>query len=193
MRNLFGSGSGSSIIRSIVIILVGGVFLFIPGLTIKTIMMIIGAMLLVNGLISLFFSNLKKGGAMGGFGSLQGLTNVVFGIIFITSPSAIVKIFMIFIGIILLIMGLLQVMGTVGRLSRSIRAWIIFLIGVVTLGSGGFLLSNPYKSAEAILPFLGAVLILNGISGLFMARKSANRPPEYKGTEIQDITYEEVN
>ena len=192
MQNLFVQRSGGSIPRNILTILVGGVFLFIPGLTMKMVMIIIGSTLLASGLISMLLSNWRKRGAMNGFWSVQGITNVLFGILFISSPSVMVKIFVIFIGIILLIMGLLQVMGALASLSRSAWAWIIFLIGLLTTGSGLFLLSDPYKSAETILPFLGALLILNGISGLFMAWKIKKRPKTFNGSEVEDIPYEEV-
>ena len=89
-------------------------------------------------------------------------------------------------------MGFLQLAGSLGSLSRSVWAWLFLLIGLFTLGSGIFLLSNPFKSAEAILPFLGALLILNGISDLFKSRKMNRRPPKYNGSDVQDIPFEEV-
>ena len=129
---------------------------------------------------------------MSRFWSAQGIMTVLFGIVFIASPSVMVKVFVVFLGIILLIMGLFQLIGALGILSRSGWAWIYFLIALLTLASGIFLLINPFKSAEAILVFLGAILILNGISELFMAWKVGHQPQTYKGTPVQDVTYEEV-
>lgn len=192
MRNLFVSNSKSSIFRTILTILVGGVFLFIPGLSVKTIMIIIGALLLISGVLSILFTNRKRVGVQNGFRSVQGITNVLFGMVFITAPAVMVKIFMIFAGIILLIMGLFQVFGVRRMLNRSVWAWIVFLIGLMTIGGGIFLLSDPYKSAETILPFLGVILILNGISELFKGGKSGRPRATYGGSEVQDISYEEV-
>jgi len=62
----------------------------------------------------------------------------------------------------------------------------------MTLSSGIFLLTDPFKSAEAILVFLGAILILNGLSDLFMSWKVKHQPQTYKGTTVHDVTYEEV-
>lgn len=192
MGKLFVSNSKGSISRGIQTILIGGVFLFIPGITMKTIMIIIGGLLVLSGLVTLLLSNWKRRGAIKGLWSAQGIMNIIFGIVFIISPSAMIKIFMIFIGIILLIMGLLQLAGSIGMLSRSVWAWLFFLIGLMTFFSGIYLLSNPFKSAETILPFLGALLMLNGVSELFMWWKSRHRPKIYKGSEVQDIPYEEV-
>jgi len=192
MRNLFVSNSKNSISRSVLTILIGGVFLFFPRVTMNTVMIIIGTLLLTGGLITLIVSNRLKLFTVKGNWSGQGIMNMVFGIVFITSPSVMVNIFMIFIGIILLLMGLLQLLGGLGLLSRTLWAWILLLIGVVTFGSGVFLLSDPFKSAETIIPFLGAILILNGISQLFIAWKVSRQPKTYKGSDVQDINYEEV-
>lgn len=124
--------------------------------------------------------------------SAQGIMTVLFGIVFIASPMIMIKIFVVFLGIILLILGFFQLLGSLGTLKRSAWGWIYFLIALITLGSGIFLLTDPFKSAEAILAFLGAVLILNGLSELFMSWKVSREPQIYKGTPVQDVTYEEV-
>ena len=99
---------------------------------------------------------------------------------------------MVFIGIILLILGLLQLAGSLRALTRSVWAWFFLIIGLLTTGSGIYLLSDPFKSAETILPFLGALFILNGISELFRTRKNGPPQQKYNGSEVQDIPYEEV-
>lgn len=56
-----------------------------------------------------------------------------------------------------------KIIGALGALSRSAVAWIYFLIALLTLASGIFLMTDSLKSAETILKFLGVVMILNGI------------------------------
>ncbi|MEI6678256.1 MAG: DUF308 domain-containing protein [Mariniphaga sp.] len=192
MGNILMPNPKSALIRGILTISIGSVFLFVPGLTMQTVMITIGSMLLVNGLITMIISNRKKSRTMNHFWSAQGLISIIFGLAFIASPSVIVKIFVVFIGIVLLLMGLFQFTRAMGALSWSFWSWIYFLIAIITLASGIFMLTNPFKSAEAILSFLGALLILNGISELFMAWKIGRKSPTYKGSDVQDITYEEM-
>lgn len=192
MANSFVLNSRSSIARNISTILVGGVLLVVPGLTMKTVMILIGSLLMISGLITLILSNLKRGKDLIGFWSAQGIMNVIFGIVFMTSPTIMIKIFMIFIGIVLSIMGFLQLAGSLGALTRSVWAWFFLVTGLLTLGSGIFLLSNPFKSAETILPFLGALLILNGVTELFRNRKAGRQQPKFHGSDVQDIPFEEV-
>lgn len=155
-------------------------------------MIIIGVMLLLSGLVTMILSNRKKTGVRSGLYSTQGIVNVLFGIVFIASPTVMVKVFVFFLGIILLILGLFQLIGALGILSRSTWAWIYFLIALITLASGIFLLTDSLESAEAILKFLGVILIMNGVSEFFMAWKVGRQPQTYKGTPVQNITYDEV-
>ncbi|MEI7525010.1 MAG: DUF308 domain-containing protein [Mariniphaga sp.] len=192
MAKFFASNSMGSVPRSISTILTGTILLFVPGLTMKAVMIVIGGMLMLGGLVTLVLSNLRKGGLSKGIWSAQGIMNILFGIVFIAAPSAMIKLFMIFIGIILLIMGLIQLAGALGSLTRSIWAWVFLIIGLFTTGSGIFLLTDPFKSAETILPFLGGLFILNGFSELIRIWKAGKRPPKYNGSEVHDIPYEEV-
>ena len=155
-------------------------------------MIVFGGMLILSGLVTMILSNIRKGTLPKGIWSAQGIMNIFFGIVFLSAPSAMIKIFMIFIGIILLIMGLIQLAGALGSLSRSVWAWIFLVIGLLTTGSGIFLLSEPFKSAETIIPFLGALLLLNGLSELIRIWKAGHQPLKHNGSEVHDIPYEEV-
>ena len=72
MANLFRSNSRGSISRNISTILTGGVLLFIPGLTMKTVIIVIGGMLILSGIITLIISNVRKRGVPKGIWSAQG-------------------------------------------------------------------------------------------------------------------------
>ena len=192
MMKFFVPNSRNSLLRGIGTIVLGSILLFVPGLTMQTVIIIIGSMLVFSGLVTLILSNRKKNGSVSRLWSAQGIMTVLFGIVFIASPSVMVKVFVVFLGIILLILGFFQLLGSLATLSRPGWGWIYFLIALMTLSSGIFLLTDPFKSAEAILAFLGAILILNGLSDLFMSWKVNHQPQTYKGTTVHDVTYEEV-
>ena len=192
MKNYFVPNTRNSLYKGILTILIGCVILFVPGLTMQTLMVTIGIMLILSGLVTMILSNWKKRGTSPGFLSLQGITNIIFGLVFVASPTVMVKVFVFFLGIILFVMGLFQLIGAMGTISRSSWAWIYLIIAVMTLASGVFLLTDPFKSAETILKFIGAILILNGLSELFMAWKVSRQPKIYKGSPVEDVTYEEV-
>ncbi len=192
MKNIFTPNSSTSVFRGILTITIGCVFLFVPGLTMQTVLIIIGSMLCLKGLITMILSNFKKTGSQSGVWSLQGIFNIIFGIIFISSPEAMIKVFVVFLGILLLMMGFAQLMGSLSTLSKSFWSWIFLMIALLTLAAGAYLFTDPFKSAQTILSFLGAILILNGISELLMTKKAGRAQETYRGAPIQDTTYEEL-
>lgn len=155
-------------------------------------MIIIGAMLVLNGVIAIILSNVRRKNPAAGFFPLQGVVNILFGIVFIASPTMMVKIFVFILGLILLLMGLFQLAGALGTLRRSAISLIYLLIAVLTFASGIYLITGTTESAETILKFLGVILVVNGLSELVMAWQVRRRPTMYKGSAIQDVTYEEV-
>ena len=140
----------------------------------------------------MIMTNIKKAGTQNNVWSFQGIFNILFGLIFISSPEAMVKVFVVFLGILLLMMGFAQLMGALSTLSKSIWSWLFLIIAILTLAGGAFLFTDPFKGSEAILSFLGVILILNGISELFILRKSKAAKETYRGSPIQDTTYEEL-
>ena len=103
-----------------------------------------------------------------------------------------IKVFVVFLGILLLMMGFAQLMGSLSTLSKSFWSWIFLMIALLTLAAGAYLFTDPFKSAQTILSFLGAILILNGISELLMTKKAGRAQETYRGAPIQDTTYEEL-
>ena len=192
MRNIFTPKTSTSVFRGILTISIGCVFLFVPKLTMPTVLIIIGSMLCLKGLVTLILSNIKKSGSQSGVWSLQGIFNILFGIVFIISPEAMVKVVVVFLGILLLMMGFAQLMGALSTLSKSFWSWIFLLIALLTLAAGAFLFTKPFEGEQAILSFLGVILILNGFSELLMSRKTGRAQETYRGAPIQDTTYEEL-
>jgi len=192
MAVMFASNSRKSIVRILSTIVTGCILLFVPGLTMKTVVVVMGSMLAFSGLLTLLLSNFSNRSYQGGFVSVQGTVSIIFGLILISSPAAMVKIFMVIIGIVLVMMGLAQLFGSMRALGRSVWAWFFMIIGFLTLISGSYLLSDPFKSAEAILPFLGALILLNGLTDLLKYFKGPKQPKDPNEPTVQDISYEEV-
>ena len=178
--------------RGIITMTIGCVLLLVPGLTMQTILMILGGMLCLNGVVTILLVRFRKVEFGGGIWSVQGIINVVFGLPFLLFPDEMVKIFAVILGFLLLMMGLIQFMAAIGSLHRSFLSWIFLTIAILTISGGIYLFTDPFKSAETILSFLGIILILNGISELFLARKIGQKSSSYQGAPVEDITYEEV-
>jgi len=96
ITGFFISSSPNHIVRGILTILTGCFLLFMPGLTMQTVMIMIGVMFLLSGLITMILSNRKGNRGMRGFWSFQGISNLVFGFAFIVAPNTMLKVFVFF-------------------------------------------------------------------------------------------------
>jgi uncharacterized membrane protein HdeD (DUF308 family) len=192
MGNYFAPNTNSSIFRGIVALITGGVLVFVPGLTMKTVVIIIGISILIGGLLTLAQSYMKKSSGLHSFWAAQGIFNLAVGLILILAPGMMVNFFIVVIGIILLILGLLQLIGAIGAIAKYGLIWFFFLNAFIMIAGGILMLKNPFSTGEAILKVLGIILMLYGFSELFSAWKLSGKPQTYKGKPIEDVTYEEV-
>jgi uncharacterized membrane protein HdeD (DUF308 family) len=182
----------NAFIRGILTAGVGVLFLSIPDLTLKSVIMTVGGMIVLSGIFTLLFSRKKRNNAMSLGSSFQGFFNIVWGLLFLLFPMVIVKVFGIFFGIILLLLGLMQLMGALGTLSRSVLSWIYLIFALLMVSGGAFLLVKPIESAENIITFLGAILLVYGLFELMMAWRLKKMPKGANAGNIVDTTYEEL-
>jgi len=124
--------------------------------------------------------------------SFQGFFNIVWGLLFLLFPMMIVKVFGFFFGIIFLLLGLMQLLGALGTLSRSIWSWIYLIFALLMVSGGAFLLVKPIESAENIITFLGAILLVYGLLELMMAWRLKKIPKGTNAGNTVDTTFEEV-
>jgi len=100
---------------------------------------------------------------------LIGVLLLAFGIFTLTRPDVILSVLPVILGVYLL-------MESVGKFQRAavlkrlgyVRWWLILLFGVLAAALGALLLLYPFQAAETMLMFLGASLVLDGISDLWI-------------------------
>lgn len=191
MKLFFQPTPLNSLVRGILSIGIGITFLFIPGLTLKSVIMSIGAMILLSGSISLLFS-LAGSKRRSNSTLVQSLFNLMLGIFFLVSPMAIVKIFGFIFGTLFLLIGTVQFFSALGTITRSMWSWVYLIFGGLMISAGLFLLVRPIESAENVLTFFGAIILLYGLLEILTAWRLKNRPPVSGPGNIVDTTYEEV-
>ncbi|MEI7830246.1 MAG: DUF308 domain-containing protein [Prolixibacteraceae bacterium] len=192
MRLFFFPSSQNVLVRGILTIAIGIVLLAVPGLTLKSVIMTVGGMILLGGALNLLFSLSKNSKGINVRTSFQGFFNILWGMLFLIAPMAIVKIFGFFFGIIFLILGLVQFFGAMVTISKSLWSWIYMIFSLMLICGGIFLLAQPIESAEKILKFLGAVFLIYGILELSMAWRLKRMPKSTNAGNTVDTTYEEV-
>lgn len=191
MRFYFLPSPQNSLIRGILTLAVGIALLSLPGLTLKTVVMSVGGVILLSGLLSILLGTLKRKNGVAR-NSLQGFFNIIWGLLFLIYPMSIVKIFGFFFGILFSLLGFTQFFGAIGNLSKSIWSWIYLAFALILIAGGSFLLFQPIESAENILTFFGAILLVYSLMELTMAWRLKRIPKGTDAGNIVDTTYEEL-
>jgi uncharacterized membrane protein HdeD (DUF308 family) len=179
-------------IRGILTIAIGILLLAVPGLTLKSVIMTVGGMILLGGVLNLLFSLYRSTKGINFSTSFQGFFNILWGMLFLIAPMVIVKIFGFFFGVIFLILGLVQFFGAMVIVSKSLWSWVYMVFSLMLTCGGIFLLVQPIESAENILKFLGVVFLIYGILELSMAWRLKKIPKGTNPGNTVDTTYEEV-
>ncbi len=192
MRIFLRPSPQNALIRGLLTILIGILFLSLPDLTLKTVIMTIGAIILATGLFSLLFSYINNKKQHTYSSAFQGFFNIILGLLFLVSPMVIVKVFGFFFGVIFLLLGIIQASGAIGTLTRSVWSWVNLVFGILMISGGFFLLVHPIESAENILTFFGAIMLVYGILQLITAWRLRKIPKGTDSGNIVDTTYEEV-
>ena len=152
-----------SLSEAVVTILIGLVFTFQSQIALKSMVVFIGALLVLLGVIYIATQwNMKrKNPQVKFFPPYNGYVSIIFGVILILFPVFFISIFMFLLGIMLLVLGVTQIY----LINKSRRAGLIingyfFVIPAIVAFLGLFIMVNPFTFVNV------TVIILFGVSSL---------------------------
>ncbi|GET26283.1 HdeD family acid-resistance protein [Prolixibacter sp. NT017] len=192
MQNRMFSSYRGALIRGIIALIAGGLAVFVPNITLRSIVIYIGLLILLGGLVSLLFALRSKNPSGRNMLMTQAVFNLIIGILFVALPATMVKIFVIVLGIGFLFIGIFQLMGALNARHEYGWSWIYFIISVLMIIAGGVMLANPFDSAKNILTFIGVLMMIYGGAELYMAWKLSSKPKTYQGREVEDAHFKEL-
>ncbi len=193
MKNFFAPTVGSLVTRGLITLTTGLLLLLTPELTVKTVVMILGGILLLNALLTLLLSFRQKSSAVRSFRVAQGIFNAAVGLVLVLAPEMVVNLFIIVIGIMLLLFGFLQFVGALNAMTMPNKPWFLLVSGLIMILGGSFLLAKPETSTQTIVSILGGIMVLYSLAELYSAWKLSRAPKTYQGNAVEDVTYEEIN
>lgn len=192
MQNRMFTSYRGALIRGIIALLIGGLAVFVPNITLQSIVIYIGILILLGGLVSLLFALRSKSPSGRNMLMTQAVFNLIIGILFVALPATMVKIFVIVLGLGFLFIGVFQLMGAMNVRRDYGWSWVYFIISVLMIIAGAVMLANPFRSAETILAFIGVLLLIYGVAELYMSWKLSRNPKTYQGQEVEDTHYQEL-
>ena len=148
-----------------VFFLLFGVFLFIkPKLANSIIGYVVGTIVLVSGISSLFNYFTKKEMKYINVELIYGIITIIAGISIIFNPLSISSIITIGVGIWMIINGIIKINRGIILKNYKEEIWpLLLFIGILTLFSGMIIIFNPFKGTMVVTQVLGMFIIIYAI------------------------------
>ena len=192
--------SKSYVLVSTLYVVLGGVLLAWPDISMKMIGYVLGFSLLIIGFTYgiVYFTRDNLAGVLQ-LDLVIGIVAAAFGIFILLNQDFLPTVFPIAMGIILLLGSVLKIQNAVSMKRLQFRRWYICLIFALILAAlGGVLLVNPFTSDRWLALYIGACLILDGVvnlvaMSLIVARmKKLEKEQKNAPTPVKDFTGETV-
>ena len=171
----------SKMIAGIISALLGCVLMFWPGLSMGLICQFVGAALTITGVLTaLVFFTQPKENPFRTASLIAGIPLAVLGVFIMLKPSFLVEFVPIFVGVIVLFDGMMNLIETFDLMKQKYsRWWISLIFAVLTIILGVLLILRPFGIAKFIMQAIGVIMLYNGISDIFIASRIK--------TKIKDI------
>lgn len=151
------------IIYGVISILFGLSALIWPGSTVIALAWAFGVMALAEGIASLFALFQKHGGMSRGWLALYALASIVFGLLAIWHPLAVVNVLLIFLAAWLVVAGIYRILFAI-RVRKEIEGeWLIALSGLLAIALGVLFVAYPVAGLLTVAIWIGAAALVYGV------------------------------
>ena len=189
LREFFHTMKVSFLLAAILYVILGLVLLLWPGVSAVVFCYAFGGVLLAYGVVtvvSFFLRDSRQGSFV--FELLLGIIAAALGLLFLLRPAIVATILPVILGLFIVVDGLVNLKRALELRRMAYVRWNIPLwlsVGSVTLGA--FIVFQPFLAAEALVMFLGAVLIYEGVSDLWTIFRVTQWTKEYRKTHPVDV------
>ena len=173
MKDRFEKLTSGGTLVSIVMIVFGLILLIWPGHTLELAARIVGVGLLVAGAALAFswYSDRRKG-RINGVALAEAVAAVILGVLLLAAPNTVVSLVPIAVGVVIAVNGLVNLTQALELRKISYTRWQWPLVlAILTILAGLFLVFNPLKPIKWAVMAIGAVLIFNGVSNLWIGSR----------------------
>ncbi len=170
MEDLFKKYTIRSIIISILLILLAIVLICNPSQLLNTIMIILGIMVVVDGIwhIISYFNEPVEFKAFS-FELLEGIAEIVLGFIFISNPAKVFELIYLLIGIWIIFESIVKLQMSF-NLKDFVENWkIMVIVSILSILLGIFIIAHPFVAANVLYTICGIVLLVTEILNLIEA------------------------
>jgi uncharacterized membrane protein HdeD (DUF308 family) len=164
-----------SIITGLLMIVLGGLFLAQPGLSLAAVIWLIGIFSIVYGLF-LAIAGIAGRHEGGGWGIAVGALAVIMGIVTLAWPAATGLAILYVIAAWAIISGIADIAGAfMGGISGGRRIWLV-IIGLLGIAVGIYFIVHPVTGVLALLWVVGVYMVALGILRIIAGFVQPPRP-----------------
>lgn len=169
MKTILHEQRMSSIAAALVTILLGVVLIWRPDRSVNFLCVLLGVAIFITGIIYILGWLARRKEGVPAFFVLPGVILCALGVWLMTSPASVIRLIQYIFGAILLFHGLVDLQGSVELMRRRwSRWWVDLLLAVLTAALGVLVLLNPFGTFAALVVLIGASLIFDGASDLYL-------------------------
>ena len=194
MANFLKNLKANYTLSAIICVVIGVVLIIWPGTSTQVVCMVLGGMLMIYGIVQIILYLFARERTL----YLQGM--LILGIVFsvvgawiLLKPETIIAAVPIIMGIIIIMHGLHNAIQAIDLKKMDYENWwVALLFGILTIVLGVVLVCNPSGAVEIVVRVIGAFLIYDGISDmwilsrLFKTKKNAERIIDAEATVIDE-------
>jgi uncharacterized membrane protein HdeD (DUF308 family) len=169
MNNLRFTNPWFLVVQATIAILFGVIALVNPEITLKAIVQFFGILFVVAGLFFIILnrSNLSR---LSNFWFYEGIADIIIGLLFIIFPAFVVNVFVIILGIVALILGIINLNFILK--SKPYFFWLSILRNAILVVFGVLFIVVPFEGASVIINIIGLVALIYGVSTSIAAYKA---------------------
>ena len=167
MKGILWEQRTSGVISALLTATAGGLLLFWPDRSVNFLCSLLGAALLVIGLVYILGCFARRRGGVPVWFLIPGIILSAVGLWLMKSPSAVATLVQYVFAAMLIFHGILDLQGAIALAGMGWpRWWINLLLAVMTLALGAVIFCNPMGSFFALIMVIGGALIFDGVSDL---------------------------
>jgi uncharacterized membrane protein HdeD (DUF308 family) len=169
MNNLRFTNPWFLVVQATITVVFGIIALVNPEITLKAIVQFFGILFLIAGIFFVIFtrSNFKR---ISDFWFYEGIADIIIGLLFIIFPAFVVNVFVIILGIVALILGIVNLNTIIKR--KPYFFWLSILRNIILVTFGVLFIVVPFEGATVIINIIGLVALIYGITTSFAAYKA---------------------
>jgi uncharacterized membrane protein HdeD (DUF308 family) len=177
MVSTFASHWWVLLLRGIFAVLFGLMALFLPGLTLVTLILLCGFYFILDGMMALLIGGRAHTWTLLGVGVL----GIIAGVLTFIFPGLTGFSLLILIAAWAIVTGIFEVIAAI-RLRKEIsNEWMLIIGGAISVLFGVVLLTNPAAGALAMIWVIGAYAIVFGITMCVLAFRLRQMPHQLAG------------